>query len=107
MELIIAQLKPYVHKYEKTGRDTYRQAGNIDERENTVPPEVTQGYFNVIFKHDGSVSIFFIIKYYSLLRLLTGFAIAAFIDWKLMVTNAINTDTRATNTNVPGVKLMR
>src|SRR6266487_1930819 len=40
--------------------------------------------FEIIFKHDSN--------FYSVLKLFTGLAIAAFIAWKLTVINAIATD---------------
>ena len=44
---------------------------------------------------------------YSVLKLFTGFAIAAFIAWKLTVINAINTATNPANTNTHQLILVR
>ena len=47
------------------------------------------GYFEIIFKHEICFKLITIINFYSVLKLFTGFATAAFIAWKLTVINAI------------------
>ncbi len=46
-------------------------------------------------------------KNYSVLRLFTGLAIAAFINWKLTVTNAINNTSKPAALNMHQERLIR
>ncbi|AGC77652.1 hypothetical protein DDD_2526 [Nonlabens dokdonensis DSW-6] len=43
----------YHHTYHKCGTQSYRKTNHIDKGEYFIPPQVSPGYFYIIFKHDG------------------------------------------------------
>jgi hypothetical protein len=51
MHIIVAQLKAYIHKNEKTGRYPYGQARYIDNRKSFMLPQVAQSDFEIVFYH--------------------------------------------------------
>jgi len=80
------------------------QPYNIDEGINFIPQQVPPGGFKIVPYHNRYLLKLFI---YSVLKLFTGLASAAFIAWKLTVTSAIMMATSPPAANNHQLMLMR
>ena len=69
-----------------------RKSCNINNAVDLIPPDVAQGDLKIIFQHGCMV--------YSVFKLFTGFAIAAFIAWKLTVMSAMKITRIAAMANI-------
>jgi hypothetical protein len=51
IELVKAQFKAYILKYQQAGCHANRKAGNIDERKSFVLPQISPCGFEIVFDH--------------------------------------------------------